>query len=68
MTEDYEMRFRYYKPDEEKGKKHAEIREKCRELAEYLAGELPYSRELNITINKVEEVMFWANACLARSK
>ena len=57
--------FEYQKPTEEHVAKITEVREKAKELYELLKT-LPQSRETSLAITKLEEVMFWANAAIAR--
>lgn len=42
------------------------IRSKCRELAGKLVANIPASREQSLAITHLEEVVFWANAAIAR--
>lgn len=46
---------------------HEYIRARCGDLAAQMNGVLPEGREKSIVMTKLEEVMFWANAALARS-
>jgi hypothetical protein len=66
---DYELnkRFDYHKPDERKTEYHENVRSACKALAERLTSILPDGREKSLAITKLEEVMFWANAALARN-
>lgn len=58
--------FRYHAPDPERAKKHSEIRFACLALAFQINQAIPDSREKSLAITKLEEVMFWANAAIAR--
>ena len=64
---DLANRFTYHSPDEERAKKHAHIREQCFSLSNLLDSYLPDGREKSLAITKLEEVMFWANASIARN-
>jgi len=66
-VEDLENRFIYHKPDEEKAKKHEEVRSSLLELALKLEEALPTGREKALVMTKLEEAMFWANAAIARN-
>lgn len=65
-TPDIENRFAFHPADEEKGKRHEFVRDQCLILAQDLNDELPEGREKSLAITKLEEVMFWANAAIAR--
>lgn len=51
----------------EKRDAHTSIRQRCRQLADGLNAELPDGREKSLAITRLEEVMFWGNAALART-
>jgi len=66
--EDIETRFAYHAPaTDDKRRQHAIVRERCQRLAEGFNAMLPEGREKSTAITKLEEVMFWANAALARN-
>lgn len=46
---------------------HQEVRTHCLELAQFLNGALPEGREKSLAITNLEQVMFWANASIART-
>ena len=56
---DLDNRFNYHRP----GKQHAWY---CRALASVLNDTLPEGREKSLAMTKLEEVMFWSNASIAR--
>lgn len=51
----------------EKRGEHGSVRNACGELASFLNDRLPEGREKAVVFTKLEEVMFWANAAIARS-
>lgn len=65
---DITNRFSYHAPgSQDRANAHDGVRRSCCSLAEYLNAELPEGREKSLAVTKLEEVMFWANAALARS-
>jgi len=64
--DELEIRFKFHAADAAKAERHRDVRQKCYALAEFLCKECPASRELSIALTKVEEVMLWANAAIAR--
>lgn len=66
--DDIEHRFAFHTaPTEEKRDAHTSVRQNCKALADFLNETLPEGREKSLAITKLEEVMFWGNAALARS-
>lgn len=64
---DIENRFVYHAPTaDEKRDAHTSVRQQCRQLADALNEQLPDGREKAVAMTKLEEVMFWSNAALAR--
>lgn len=53
--------------DEEKKLAHGSVRLSCATLGHILNESLPEGREKSTAITKLEEVMFWANAAIARA-
>ena len=66
ITPDLNNRFEYHAPDEKKKLDHESIRWDCMQLAHTLDVLLPDGREKALAITKLEEVMFWSNAAIAR--
>jgi hypothetical protein len=60
-------RFKYHRPDAEKAERHQLVRDQVLALATVLNAVLPDGREASLAITKLEEVMFWSNAAVARS-
>lgn len=64
---DIENRFAFHAATtEEKRDAHTSVRQQCRQLADFLNERLPEGREKSLAVTKLEEVMFWGNAALAR--
>jgi hypothetical protein len=67
-VEDINNRFVYHAPTDERRKTHENIRMECMALAHFLNESLPEGREKSLAITNLEEVMFWANAAVAREQ
>jgi len=66
--EDIEHRFAFHPASrQEKRDEHTSDRQSCRQLADHLNELLPEGREKALAVTKLEEVMFWSNAAIARS-
>jgi hypothetical protein len=60
-------RFRYHSPrTSDRVETHVQVRALCRSVALELRRLVPDGREQALAITKLEEVMFWANAAVAR--
>ena len=63
-----EHRFAFHAATtQEKRDEHTSVRQQCRRLADSLNEVLPEGREKAVVMTKLEEVMFWANAAIARA-
>lgn len=66
--EDLENRFTYHPPvTEARQNQHASVRGEVQALAYTLNELLPEGREKSLAFTKLEEVMFWGNAAIARN-
>jgi hypothetical protein len=66
-NEDLIRRFAFHPANTETGPKHNRIRELCLILAADINGIVPEGREKSLAITKLEEVMMWSNAAIARN-
>lgn len=65
---DLDHRFAFHAAaTQEKRDEHTSVRQMCRALADVMNEKLPDGREKSIVVTKLEEVMFWANAAIARN-
>lgn len=68
LTERIDNDFTFHAASPDQQVRYGEVRERCQKLAHELTRLAPNSRELSIGINKLEEVMFWVNAAIARNE
>jgi hypothetical protein len=64
---DIENRFSYHAPKDGQPAQYEAIRAKAKELAYLIENVAPSSREKSLSMTKLEECVFWANAAIARS-
>ena len=65
-SNDLQNRFTYHPPKENQPGRYQIIRDKAHLFAIYLDEYCPESREKSLAITHLEEVVFWANAAIAR--
>lgn len=66
---DLDHRFAFHAATtEEKRMEHTSVRAGCAQLAARLNDLLPEGREKALAMTKLEEVMMWGNAALARAR
>jgi hypothetical protein len=66
---DIRHRFNYHPPStEQRQSDHEDVRQSCEALAHELNTILPEGREKSLAITNLEQVMFWANAAIARHR
>ena len=68
MNEQIEKSFTYHLPEPEQAERYVTIRSVAKEFAYLIGGLTPQSREQSLAITKLEEVVFWANAAIARNE
>lgn len=67
-ADDIRNRFAFHPATtEEKADAHTSVRVNCHALAQFLNDKLPEGREKSLAITRLEEVMMWGNAALARA-
>ncbi|WP_081878217.1 Acb2/Tad1 domain-containing protein [Nocardia brasiliensis] len=66
---DIDRRFAFHPADTvERQLAHTAVREQCKALAHQLDRDLPPGREKALALTNLEQVMFWANAGIARAQ
>ena len=63
---DLDTRFTSHLLTEGQQMRCVEIRERAGELAHLIVDTTPESREQSVALTKLDEVVFWANAAIAR--
>lgn len=61
-------RFMYHEPKGDQSGRYAELRTAVRALAVQIVQLTPVSREQSTALTKLDEVMFFANASIARNE
>lgn len=64
---DLELRFTYHAPAGDQPERYVRIRAKALELAELITASSKPAREQSLALTKLEEVVMWANAGIARN-
>lgn len=67
-NEDIVNRFTYHPPKGNQPQRYEQVRDRGLSMADFLVRECPQSRELSLALIKLEEVIFWANAAIARNE
>jgi hypothetical protein len=61
-------RFTYHPPKGTQSKRYEVIRAQAKHFAQIIDGNCPDSREQSLALTKLEEVVMWANAAIARNE
>lgn len=64
---DLEKRFTYHAPKEGQPRIYEELRDNAKGFAYKLKEVCPAGRELSLALTHLEEMVFWANAAIARA-
>lgn len=67
-TEEIENRFTYHAPVVDQVDRYSRMRNNAKMIAYVICDICPPSRERSLAITKLDEVVFWANAAIARNK
>lgn len=62
-----ENRFTYHAPTPEQIEQYQTIRNYAKDFAHFINNTLPFSRDKSLALTKLDEVVFWANAAIARN-
>lgn len=68
LQERIENDFTYHPPINDQVAMYKEIRDMGKGFAMKLSCHCPQSRELSVALTKLDEVVFWANASIARNE
>jgi hypothetical protein len=60
--------FVYHAPSKADIEIHQELRSRALDFARYLVDYVPMGREQSLALTKLEEMVFWANAGIARKE
>ncbi len=61
-------RFSYHAPHGDQNERYINIRTRALSFALHIAKTTPSSREQSLALTALEEVVFWANAAIARNE
>lgn len=65
---DLDNRFTYHPPKDDQAARYELIRSRARDLAGFINGNCPDSREKSLAITHLEDAVMWANASIARNE
>lgn len=65
---DLYKRFTYHPPDDDQAERYVKIITTAHGFSKTIVDLTPTSREQSLALTKLEEVVMWANAAIARNK
>lgn len=68
INNELEKRFTYHAPKDGQPARYEHLRETAKAFAYLIEAKCPDSRERALALTKLEEVVFWANAAIARNE
>jgi hypothetical protein len=68
MRQELEKRFTYHAPKNDQPERYTTLREFAKTFALAIVKFCPDSRERSLAITKLEEVVFWMTASIARNE
>lgn len=68
VIEQIENNFVYHAPKEDQQDRYVVLRNEAKDLAYKIMTMTPPSREQALALTNLEQVMFWANAAIARNE
>jgi hypothetical protein len=66
--QEIERNYTYHPPHGNQKQRYERIRENAKELAFIIVRDVPQSREQSLALTKLEEVVMWSNAGIARNE
>lgn len=68
ITERIENDFTYHPPSGDQAERYGAIRSAAKDFALFISGNTPASREQSVALTNLDQVVFWANAAIARNE
>lgn len=68
MTQQIQNNFTYHPPKEGQQERYIALREAGKNLAYLIVNNTKFSREQALALSRLEEVIFWSNAAIARNE
>lgn len=68
LRQRFETDFNHHAPKGDQQRRYEALRAAGKELAYQIAAYVPQSREQSVALTKLDEVLFWANAGIARNE